>query len=131
MIFEVIVGLSGKIFNDSYRVLDQYLVTNFFAFIKGFEIAIFMTVAVIFLLITLGIAIRQLKRLPKSYFIVVFDIDGRKTTVDGLRQIFSTYEAAESYARFYRKMYDSQYTFKVIGSKERANYDTSRISKVA
>ncbi|HJS68926.1 MAG TPA: hypothetical protein VJ730_05840 [Nitrososphaera sp.] len=131
MIFDVIVSLSGKIFNDSYRVLDQYLVTNFFAFIKGFEIAIFMTVAVIFLLITLGIAIRQLKRLPKSYFIVVFDIDGRKTTVDGLRQIFSTYEAAESYARFYRKMYDSQYTFKVIGSKERATYDTSRISKIA
>jgi hypothetical protein len=131
MIFDVIVSLSGKIFNDSYRVLDQYLVTNFFAFIKGFEIAIFMTVAVIFLLITLGIAIRQLKRLPKSYFIVVFDIDGRKTTVDGLRQIFSTYEAAESYARFYRKMYDSQYTFKVIGSKERTTYDTSRISKIA
>jgi hypothetical protein len=131
MIFDVIVSLSGKIFNDSYRVLDQYLVTNFFAFIKGFEIAIFMTVAVIFLLITVGIAIRQLKRLPKSYFIVVFDIDGRKTTVDGLRQIFSTYEAAESYARFYRKMYDSQYTFKVIGSRERANYDASRMSKVA
>lgn len=131
MIFDVIVGLSGKIFNDSYRVLDQYLVTNFFAFIKGFEIAVFMTVAVIFLLITVGIAIRQLKRLPKSYFIVVFDIDGRKTTVDGLRQIFSTCEAAESYARFYRKMYDSQYTFKVIGSRERVNYDISRMSKVA
>jgi hypothetical protein len=131
MIFDVIVGLSGKIFNDSYRVLDQYLVTNFFAFIKGFEIAIFMTVAVIFLLITVGIAIRQLKQLPKSYFIVVFDIEGKKTTVDGLRQIFSTYEAAKSYARFYRKMYDSQYTFKVIGSRERVNYDAPRMSKVA
>ncbi|HKZ61290.1 MAG TPA: hypothetical protein VJZ68_02575 [Nitrososphaera sp.] len=85
-----------------------------------------MTVAVIFVLITVAMTIRQLRRLPKSYFIEIVDLDGRKTTVDGLRQIFSTYEAAESYARFYRKMYDRQYTFKVIGSKERAIYDVTR-----
>lgn len=128
MIFDFITSISNKLLSDSYRVLDQYLVTNFFAFIKGFEIAIFMTVAVIFLLITVAIALRQLKKLPKSYFIEIVELDGRKTTVDGLRQIFSTYEAAESYARFYRQMYDHQYTFKVIGSRERANYDISKIS---
>jgi hypothetical protein len=116
-----------RLFSDSYKVLDQYLISNFFAFIKGFEFAIIMTITVIFLLITVAIAIRELKRLPKSYFIEVFDIDGRRTTVDDLRQMFSTYEAAESYARFYRKMYDRQYTFKVIGSRERSNYDISRI----
>jgi len=126
MIFHIIISIFGKLFSDSYKVLDQYLVTNFFAFIKGFEIAIFMTVAVIFVLITVAMTIRQLRRLPKSYFIEIVDLDGRKTTVDGLRQIFSTYEAAESYARFYRKMYDRQYTFKVIGSKERAIYDVTR-----
>lgn len=80
--------------------------------VQGFEIAIFM-------------AIRQSKRLPKSYFMEVVDLDGRKTTVDDLGHIFSTYEAAESYARFYRKMYDKQYVFKVIGRREIANYDTS------
>jgi hypothetical protein len=125
MIFDIIASLFGKLLSDSFKVLDQYLVSNFFAFIKGFEIAIFMTVAVIFLLITVAIALRQLKKLPKSYFIEVGDLDGSKTTVDGLRQIFSTYEAAESYARFYRKMYERQYTFKVIGNKKRANYDIS------
>ena len=127
MIFDIIMSLFGRLFADSYKVLDQYLVSNFLAFIKGFEIAIFMTIAIIFLLITVAMAIRQLKRLPKSYFMEVVDLDGRKTTVDDLRQIFSTYEAAESYARFYRKMYDRQYTFKVIGRREIANYDTSRI----
>ena len=127
MIFDIIMSLFGKLFADSYKVLDQYLVSNFLAFIKGFEIAIFMTIAIIFLLITVAMAIRQLKRLPKSYLIEIVDLDGRKTTVDDLRQIFSTYEAAESYARFYRKMYDRQYTFKVIGRREIANYDTSRI----
>ncbi len=126
MIFNIVMSLFEKLFSDSYRVLDQYLVSNFFAFIKGFEIAIFMTVAVFFLFITVAIAIRQVRRLPKSYFIEVADLDGRKTTIDGLRQIFSTYEAAESYARFYRKMYDRQYTFKVIGSRERTNYGISR-----
>ena len=127
MIFDIIMSLFGRLFADSYKVLDQYLVSNFLAFIKGFEIAIFMTIAIIFLLITVAMAIRQLKRLPKSYLIEIVDLDGRKTTVDDLRQIFSTYEAAESYARFYRKMYDRQYTFKVIGRREIANYDTSRI----
>jgi hypothetical protein len=127
MIFDIIMSFFERLFSDSYKVLDQYLISNFFAFIKGFEFAIIMTITVIFLLITVAIAIRELKRLPKSYFIEVFDIDGRRTTVDDLRQMFSTYEAAESYARFYRKMYDRQYTFKVIGSRERANYDISRI----
>ena len=127
MIFNIIMSLFGRLFADSYKVLDQYLVSNFLAFIKGFEIAIFMTIAIIFLLITVAMTIRHLKRLPKSYLIEVVDLDGRKTTVDDLRQIFSTYEAAESYARFYRKMYDRQYTFKVIGRREIANYDTSRI----
>jgi hypothetical protein len=127
MIFDIIMSFFERLFSDSYKVLDQYLISNFFAFIKGFEFAIIMTITVIFLFITVAIAIRQLKRLPRSYFIEVFDINGRRTTVDDLRQIFSTYEAAESYARFYRKMYDHQYTFKVIGSRERANYDISRI----
>ena len=127
MIFNIIMSLFGRLFADSYKVLDQYLVSNFLAFIKGFEIAIFMTIAIIFLLITVAMAIRQLKRLPKFYLIEVVDLDGRKTTVDDLRQIFSTYEAAESYARFYRKLYDRQYIFKVIGRREIANYDASRI----
>ena len=127
MIFNIITSLIEKLFSDSHKVLDQYLISNFFAFIKGFEIAILMTVAVIFLFVTVAIAIRQLKKLPRSYFIEVLDLDGRKTAVDDLRQIFSTYEAAESYARFYSKMYGHQYTFKVIGSRERINYDFSRI----
>lgn len=128
MIFDIIMSLFEKLIDDSYKVLQQYLVTSFFAFIKGFEIAIFMTVAIIFLLITMAIATRQLRRLPKSYVIEIVDLDGRRTTIEGLRQIFSTYEAAESYCRFYREMYDHHYEFKVIGSKERASHDLSKIS---
>ena len=128
MILGFILGLFTRFSSESYRVLDQYLVTNFFAFIKGFEVAIFMTIAIIILLIAVGTALRQLKRLPKSYFIEITDLTGRKAKVEGLRQIFSTYEAAESYARFYGKLYERQYTFKVVGSRERTDYDISKIS---
>lgn len=128
MIFDFVLGIFARFSSESYRVLDQYLVANFFAFIKGFEVAIFMTAAIIILLIAVGAALRQLKRLPKSYFIEITDITGRKAKVEGLRQTFSTYEAAESYAQFYRKLYERQYTFKVIGSRERIDYDISKVS---
>ena len=52
-----------------------------------------------FLLIAVGVALRQAKRLPRSYVIEIFDLDGRRALVDGLRRTFSTYDAAESYVR--------------------------------
>ena len=51
----------------------------------------------------------------------IIDLDGREAAVDGLRQIFSTYDAAESYARLYRKAYANQYTFKVTGIREKTS----------
>lgn len=120
MIFEVIVALFVRFFSDSYRFFDQYLVTNILALVRGFEVAIFLMAAVIFLLVAVGITIRQVRRLPKSYSIEILDLDGRRSSIDGIRQTFSTYDAAESYARYYRQTYDQQYTFKVIGSSESA-----------
>lgn len=120
MIFEVIVALLVRFFSDSYRFFDQYLVTNILAFVRGFEVAIFLMAAVIFLLVSVGITIRQVRRLPKSYSIEILDLDGMRSSIDGIRQTFSTYDAAESYARYYRQTYDQQYTFKVVGSSESA-----------
>jgi hypothetical protein len=48
----------------------------------------------------------------------VVDVYGQKTTPDGLRLVFKTYEAAESYARFYRDIYRDQYRFRVVGVKD-------------
>ena len=118
MIFDLAVAVFGKLFSESYKMFDQYLIANFLAFVKGFEVAIFLIVAVMFVFIAVGVTIRQARRLPKSYNIEIFDLDGRQASVEGLRQAFSTYEAAESYARLYRNNYDHQYRFKVIGHKE-------------
>ncbi len=118
MIFDIVIAVFEKFFTDSHRVFDQYLIANVLAFVKGFEVAIFLMAAVMFLLIVVGVTIRQARRLPKSYAIEIIDLDGRQESIDGIRQMFSTYEAAESYARVYRQSYGHQYRFRVIGLKE-------------
>ena len=106
-----------KPFLLSYKVLDQYLIANLLTFVRGFEVAVVLTLAMIFLLISVSVVIRRARRLPRSYIIEIIDLDGRRVYVDGLRQSFATYEAASSYARFYEKTYGHQYKFKVVGSE--------------
>ena len=118
MILNIIISATDKAFSIAFRWLDQNLISNFLNFIKGFEFAVIVMVAIFFLLVSVYIMLRQYKRsLPKSYRIVVYDVFGRETVIDGLRQTFATHDAAESYARLYSEMYGrQQYKFKVIGS---------------
>ena len=116
MIFNIIISGADKAINITFRWLDQNFISNFLSFVKGFEFAVIAIVAVFFLLVSAYMMMRQYRRLPKSYDIVVYDIYGRETVIDGLRQTFATFDAAESYARWYREMYGGQqYKFKVIG----------------
>jgi hypothetical protein len=85
---------------------------------KSFEYIIVVCCAVLFLLITVYITLRQARKLPKSYIVEVVDVYGQKVTPDGLRLAFKTYDAAESYARFYHDSYNGQYKFRVIGVKD-------------
>src|SRR5918994_1388303 len=117
MILNIIITAADKALSITFRWLDQNFISNFLSFVKGFEFAIIVMVAIFFLLVSVYIMMRQYKRLPKSYNIVVYDVFGRKTVIDGLRQKFATYDAAESYARLYRETYGGQqYDFKVIGN---------------
>ena len=108
-----------KLFSAISKFFEESLIANFLSIVKGFEVAVFLAVAVVFMFIAVGVTIRQTRRLPNSYVIEVSDLDDRQTTIDGLRQTFSTYEGAESFARFYRQTYIHQYSFKVIGKKEK------------
>jgi hypothetical protein len=117
MIFNIIISAADKALTIAFRWLDQNLISNFLSFIKGFEFAIIIMVAIFFLLVSVHIMMRHHKRRPKSYQIVVYDVFGRETVIDGIRQTFATYDAAESYARLYSEMYERhQYKFKVIGN---------------
>jgi hypothetical protein len=121
MIFDSIPEASFRFFNFIYKLFEQYLVNNFVNFGRGFEQIFVMLAVTIFVLITIFILINRVKKLPKSYVIVVLDSVGRKIILKDLRVKFSTYNAAVSYSQFYRALYGGQYVFKVTGSIKIAN----------
>lgn len=88
-------------------------------FVNDLKHVVVFVAAIIFLLITVFITIRQVKKLPLSYTIQILDNHGERIILSDLRMHFKTYEAAESYAHFYRDMYrQQQYKFKVVGLKK-------------
>lgn len=111
------------VFNLVYTCLNQNLIIHVINFVKGFESAIIVIAAILFLLISIAITVRNVKKLPNSYVIEIFDLYGKKTSIDSLRQVFATYDAAESYARFYCETYKEQYKFRVVG-KRNVYYNT-------
>jgi hypothetical protein len=88
-------------------------------FVNDLKHIVVLIAAIIFLLITVFITIRQVKKLPLSYTIQVLDSRGERIILTDLRLHFRKYEVAESYARFYRDMFiQQQYKFMVIGLKK-------------
>lgn len=88
-------------------------------FVNDLKHVVVFVAAIIFLLITVFITIRQVKKLPLSYTIQILDNHGERIILSDLRMHFKTYEVAESYAHFYRDMYrQQQYKFKVVGLKK-------------
>ena len=121
MILDSILEVSFRFFSFVYKLFEQYLVNTFVNFGRGFEQIFVMLAVTIFVLITIFILIKRVKKLPKTYVIVVLDRLGRKIILKDLRVKFSTYNAAVSYSQFYRALYGGQYIFKVTGSIKIAN----------
>jgi CBS domain containing-hemolysin-like protein len=117
LLFEVIT-IFVKVFTITSKWLHDNLVVYLVNFAKGFELLIIVIAVISFLLFNLFLTMRHLKKLPKYYAIEIVDSYGNKTAVEGLRVIFTTYDAAESYARFYQDIYKTQYKFRVTGLKE-------------
>jgi hypothetical protein len=90
-------------------------------FFDAFKHVIVLIAAITFLLITVFITMRQVRRLPLSYTIQILDNDGERVILTDLRLDFRRYEVAESYARFHRDTYSQQrYDFRVIGLRKGA-----------
>jgi hypothetical protein len=117
MLFELVISIFVKVSASIFKWLDQNMLVYFLTTAKNFEYIIAFCCAILFLLITVFITLRQARKLPKSYIVEVFDIYGQKVTPDGLRLAFKTHDAAESYAQSYRDSYNGQYKFRVIGVK--------------
>jgi hypothetical protein len=118
MLFEFVVSIFIKISTSVFKWLDQNMLVYILTTAKNFEYIIAFCCAILFLLITIFITLRQARKLPRLYIVEVIDIYGQKITPDGLRLAFKTYEVAESYAQFYRDSYNGQYKFHVIGVKD-------------
>jgi hypothetical protein len=118
VLFEFVVSIFVKVSASIFKWLDQNMLVYILTTAKNFEYIIVFCCAILFLLITVFITLRQARKLPKSYIVEVVDIYGQKVTPDGLRLVFKTYDAAESYAQFYRDSYNAQYRFRVIGVKD-------------
>ncbi len=113
--FHFAVSILLQAFGISYSWLDQNLVSPVLAFARGFEFAVVITAAIIFFLISMFLVLKQAKKLPKSYSIEIVDLYGEKVAIDGVRQVYATHDAAESYARMYRDSFGQQYRFRVVG----------------
>jgi hypothetical protein len=100
-----------------FKWLEQNVLVYILTTAKNFEYIIIFFCAVIFLLIAVYITLRQARKLPAFYILEVVDIYGQRVTPDGLRLVFKTYDAAESYAQLYRDIYNEQYKFYVVGVK--------------
>jgi quinol-cytochrome oxidoreductase complex cytochrome b subunit len=113
----LIVSIFVKSFFVTYKWLDQNMITSILNIVRSFEYAIIICCAIVFLLVTVFITLRQARKLPKSYIVEVVDIYGQRVTPEGLRLVFATHDAAESYTQFYHQIYREQYKFRVVGIK--------------
>ena len=129
MIFDSIIEIFVRYGGVLYRWFEQYVFNYFVNFGKGFEQVFVMLAIITFLLITVILLIKQVKKLPKHYVIKIVDIFGRTIILEDLRVNFRTYDAAKSYSQFYSALFGEQYRFRVTVSKLRRNYASNRIKK--
>jgi hypothetical protein len=117
MLFDLVISICVKMFGITYKWLDNNMIASTFNFLRTFEYAIVICCAIGFLLVTVLITLKQARKLPRSYVVEVIDVYGQRVAPEGLRLVFATYDAAESYSRLYRNIYSEQYKFRVIGLK--------------
>jgi hypothetical protein len=129
MIFHSIIEIFVRFGGVLYRWFEQYVLNYFVNFGKGFEQVFAMLAIIIFLLITVILIIKQVKKLPKYYVIEIVDIFGRTIILEGLRVNFRTYDAAKSYSQFYSSLFGGQYRFRATGSRPWRNYASYGIRK--
>ena len=118
MLLGSFLAIFTQSFALTYSWLNDNLISPFIAFTRGFEFAIIFLAAVLFFAISVFLLLKQAKKLPKSYAIEIVDVYGQEVSIDGVRQIFATHDAAESYARMYQRNFGDQYRFRVVGVAE-------------
>lgn len=115
MLFDSIIETFVRLVGLVCRWFEQYVISYFLNFGRGFEQVFVLVAIVTFLLITVFLLIKHAKKLPKYYHIEIKDVCGRKIVMEGVKVSFSTYDAAKSYSQFYSTLYKGEYEFRVKG----------------
>ena len=118
MLLDSILAIFTQSFGLTYSWLNDNLIGPFLAFTRGFEFAIIFMAAALFFAISVFLLLKQAKKLPKSYTVEIVNVYGQVVSIDGVRQTFTTHDAAESYARMYRSNFGHQYRFRVTGAAD-------------
>jgi hypothetical protein len=117
-VYDEIVGALLRSVDPSFRWINENLLTHTLTFIKEFGTIIAFISAVIFLLISVYLIMKQARKLPNRYVIETFNLEGKRVEIPGLRVTFSTYQAAASYAQFYTTLHEGKYRFKLLGVRD-------------
>ncbi len=67
MVLNLLAAIVNIVPSTIHKALNEHLVSNFTLLVRGFEIAIFVLAAIVFLLIAVSITLRRAKSLPVSY----------------------------------------------------------------
>jgi hypothetical protein len=59
MMLDIMTAVFYRLFTDGYEILNQYLIAHLLAFVRGFEVAIVVMIAAVFLIVTVSMTLRR------------------------------------------------------------------------
>ncbi len=103
------------------QLFGQTIPNIIWSFFKDIGVAIVLASVFIFAIFWLVKAIHH-KR-PKNYFVVVFDVFGKESNIDGIRTEFKTHDVAWSFMKQYKHTYPL-YNFALVSQEPNSNKKT-------
>ncbi len=103
------------------QLFSQTIPNVFYSFFRGAGEVIIL--ASVFLFAIAWLLKAKPHNRPKNYSIVVFDVFGNKTKIDGIRTEFKTHDVGWSFMKQYKKMYPLN-NFALVSSMPKSSKPT-------
>jgi len=103
------------------QLFGQTIPNIIWSFFKDFSEAVILATVFLFALIWLMKA--RPHNLPKNYSIVIFDVFGMESQIDGVRTEFKTHDVAWSFMKQYKKSYPL-YNFALVSDTPKSSKRT-------
>ena len=118
----VIAGLGIISFSHfMVQLFGQTIPNIIWSFFKDISEAVILTSVFVFAVFWMTRA-KPLKR-PKKYTVVVFDVYGKESLIDGIRTEFKTHDVAWSFMKQYKQSYPL-YNFALVSDVPKSNKKT-------